>query len=194
MTILDLGSWCILRMASADTLKVARSLTEAGLHVWTPIEKRTGRKPRTRTPFDKDVPLMPCYAFGRAEHTSELLRLAMIPNRQHPRFTVVHHKGGIPLIADRELDALRHEEQRSRSLFERLKRRGLKGPKIKRGTIVRMSDGAFAGLSGVVEDQAGQYTLVSIEGFHEPIKIASLLLAENMQHGQLPNGNAARAA
>src|SRR5690606_1032057 len=60
---LDLGSWCILRTASVDTLHLAKSLRDVGLEVWAPVEKKVGRMPRTRTPIDRDVALMPCYAF-----------------------------------------------------------------------------------------------------------------------------------
>jgi transcription antitermination factor NusG len=189
--ILDLGSWCILRMASGDTLKVARSLAAVGLDAWTPIEKRAGKMPKTGASFDKDRALMPSYVFGRVEHVNELLRLAMMPNRQHPRFWVFHHKGGIPLIADSELNALRGEEERKRGVFDRWRRRGMKGPKLARHTQVRMPEGPFAGLSGIVEDTEGQFTLVSVEGFFEPIKVASCLLLENMAQDGLPHQRAA---
>lgn len=185
---LDLGSWCILRMASADTLRVAKSLAAAGLQVWTPVERRSGRSRHDRSRFDKETALMPSYVFGRVEHLTEMLRLAMLPQRNHPKFSVFRYQGGIPLIADEQLDALRAEEDRSLRLFERLKRRGLKGPAIASGTTVKMTEGAFAGLSGVVEDQQGQYTLVSIDGFHKPIKVASVLLLEESA------GQCARAA
>lgn len=187
---LDLGSWCILRMASADTLRVFKSLSDAGLGVWTPIERKIGRMPRTRTQFDKEAPLMPSYVFGRVEHISELLRLAMIPNRQHPRFSVFRYRDGIPLIADDELECLREAEGHKRRVFEKWRRRGTKGPKLNPGDVVRMTEGAFAGLSGIVEDTQGQFTLVSIDGFHKPIKVASLLLAGSVAQ----ETKAARAA
>lgn len=181
---LDLGSWVILRMASADTLRVAKSLTEAGLCVWTPIERRIGRMPRTRSRYDKEAALMPSYVFGRVEHLSELLRLAMIPHREHPKFSVFRYQGGVPLIADEQLDALRNEEERTARVFDKWKRRGTKGPILALGTEVKVPEGPFAGFPGIVQDVQGQYTLVDFSIFGKPttIKVASILLApENQQ-------------
>lgn len=191
--VLDLGSWCILRMASADTLRLRKSLADAGICVWTPVEKRTAKMPRTGAPFDKERALMPSYVFGRVEHVNELLRLAMMPNRQHARFSVFHHKRGIPLIADDQLNPLRSEEQRKARVFDRWRRRNSKGLKLEVGTHVRMPDGPFAGYSGVVEDVQGQFTLVAamIFGKAVEIKVASLLLAENLAQDELPQSRAA---
>jgi transcription antitermination factor NusG len=189
--ILDLGSWCILGADSPDTLRAAASLRAAGFKVWTPIEKRVAKMPRTGASFDKDRALTPGYIFAHVGHVNELLRLAMMPNRRHPRFWVFHHKGGIPLIADSELNALRGEEERKRGVFDRWRRKGMKGPKLARHTQVRMPEGPFAGLSGIVEDTEGQFTLVSVEGFFEPIKVASCLLLENMAQDGLPHQRAA---
>jgi transcription antitermination factor NusG len=192
-TTLDLGSWCILRTSSADTLRLLKSLTQAGLGAWTPIEKRFGKMPRTKASFDKEAALLPTYVFGRVEHVDELLRLAMIPHRQHPKFWVFQQQGGIPLIADDQLNALRQEEDRKVRVFERFKRRGRKGAPLPRGTEVKLSEGPMAGFPGVVEDQQGQFTNVSFEIFGKPvsIKVASLLLAENMAQDELPQTRAA---
>jgi hypothetical protein len=190
---LDLGSWCILRMASGDTLKLAKSLSDAGLTVWTPVERKIGRTAVSRTRIREDVAMMPSYAFGRVEHVDELLRLAMIPQREHPRFSVFHRRGGIPLIADDQLNAVRSEVERSQRLFERFKRRGKKGPKLCVGSEVRLPDGPFAGFTGIVEDQQGQFTAVGLTIFGKPvtIKVASLLLAPDMAQEGLPRAEAA---
>lgn len=177
---LDLGSWFILRMASADTLRICRNLTMAGHNVWTPIERKFGRMPRTRVKYEKEIALLPSYIFARIECLDDLLRIAMLPNKDIGRFSVFHHKGGIPLIADDQLCDLRAEESRVASIFSRLKRKGVKGPKFEAGQVVHLDDGPFAGLSGVVEGSAGQCTLVSFAGYHRPIKIASLLLRQDV--------------
>lgn len=189
---LDLGSWCILRMASADTLKTILALTESGMVAWTPVEKRYGVMPRTKAPFDKDVPLMPSYVFARAENINELLRLAMMPG-DGPRFSVFRYGNGIPLIADSELDDLRHEEERKRKVFDRWRRRGRNAPKLQPGTEVRMPGGPYAGYSGIVEGSQGQFTIVNIDAFgtQHSLKVASLLLAPDMAEDVLPSRFAA---
>jgi transcription antitermination factor NusG len=195
---LDLGSWVILRMASGDTLKVAASLTAAGLDVWTPVERKVRRIGESRTRARHEIAMVPSYAFGRVEHVDELLRLAMLPQREHPRFSVYHRRGGIPLVADEQLNALRGEVERSQRLFDRFRRRGKKGPKLEPGSEVRLPDGPFAGFTGVVEEQQGQFTEISLTIFGKArsIKVASLLLAPDMAEHALPDGHAvsARAA
>lgn len=177
--LLDLGSWCILRMASADTLKVARSLAKFGLEVWTPIEQRIGRTPtKSRDRVEREFALMPSYVFGHVQDLPCLLRLAMEPGSDYPKFSVFRSQGGIPLIADDELEALRSEESDRRHAHERRKRKGMRGPVFASGAAVRVLGGGFEGLAGIVEDQAGQYALVSFSGFHSPIKVASVLLQD----------------
>jgi transcription antitermination factor NusG len=177
--ILDLGSWCILRMASADTLRVLRMLKLFGMEVWTPVEKRLGRMPKTRARFDKEFALMPSYIFAHVEHMDQLLRMAMVPTAGVPRFSMFQHNGGIPLVADYQLDALRQFEGDRERVFTKARRRGVKGPVLGIGSEVKLPDGPFAGFTGIVEGQQGQFTLVSttIFGKEVEIKVASLLLA-----------------
>lgn len=176
--ILDLGAWCILRMSSADTLALVESLTRADLEVWTPTDRFIARKPKTRAQFTKTAPLMPSYAFANVQHIAELLHLAMLPNSKHPRFTLFRSNGGFPLVADTGLNPLREEEARKHGIFERLMRRGKRGPKLAIGTNVRLPDGPFAGFTGTVREVQGQFTLVdtAIFGKTVDIKIASILL------------------
>jgi transcription antitermination factor NusG len=175
---LDLGSWCILRMASGDTLKLAKSLTDAGLSVWTPVERKVARSRLDRSRIHREAALMPSYVFGRVEHIDELLRLAHTQRRDHPKFSVFRYQGGIPLIADDQLGALRTEEDRAARVFDRWKRRGMKGPTLAPGTEIKMPGGPFEGICGIVEGTEGQYTLVDITVFGRPsqIKVASILL------------------
>jgi transcription antitermination factor NusG len=176
--ILDLGSWFILRCASADTLKVADHLQKRGFDVWTPIERKYGRKPRTRAPFDKEFALMPSYLFAAMDDLPSLQQLADLPTSDTPRFTLFRYAGGVPLIDDNQLDALRAEESRLQRVYEKHSAKGKTGPKFEGGEVVRLQEGGFAGLEGTVIEQQGQYTLVSLAGFHQPIKIASLLLLD----------------
>lgn len=193
--VLDLGGWFILRMSSAATLSLAEALTRAGFDVWTPVERTIGRMPRTRTEYDKAKALMPSYVFANICHFDDLARLAVVPNRECPRFSLFRYNGGVPLIADAELGALREEEVRTRNIFDRLKAKGKKGPAFVKGTHVRATSGGFEGLSGVVEDTQGQCTLVSYAGFHKPIKIASLLLLpDDARNAQSQDAAAQEAA
>lgn len=176
METLDLGSWFILRCASADTLKVASQLEKRGFDVWTPVERKRGRKPRTRAHYDKTFPLMPSYVFVSVHDITAVQRLAVIPSADTPRFTIFQHGGGIPLIADAQLDALRAEESRLQAIYAKQVAKGKKGPKFDAGHIVRISEGPFAGLGATVQEQQGQFTLVNLDGFNQPIKIASILL------------------
>ena len=168
---LDLGSWCILRMSSGDTLRLVRSLRTAGIEAWAPIEKRVAKMPRTGAQFDKETALMPSYVFAPVDHLDELLSLAHQQRRAHPKFTVFQHRSGIPLIADSPLDALRSEETRKGRVFEKWRRRGMKGPRLERGTEIRMPDGPFAGIGGIVEGTEGQFTLVCLSIFGKIINL-----------------------
>lgn len=177
--ILDLGGWFILRMASSDTLSLARALTRAGFDVWTPIERKRGKMPRTRTTYDKEFALMPSYLFVNIHHLAEIQHMAMLPPRNIPRFVLFQCQGGVPLIGDDQLDALRAEEKRLQGIYERQCRKGKKGPKFNAGTLVRIEEGGFAGLDGVVTEQQGQFTLVNFTGFNAPIKVQSILLIQS---------------
>lgn len=177
---LDLGAWFIIRMASADTLPVVRALARRGIEAWTPLERKLGRMPRTRRQYDKEFALMPSYAFVAVHDLPAVQRIALLPQGDMAAFSIFHHKGGVPLIADDQLDALRAEEGRLQGIYERACRKGKKLPTFAPGHIVRMDSGGFAGLEGIVEGQEGQFTLVNFDGFHSPIKISSLLLVEDV--------------
>lgn len=192
--ILDLGSWCILTCASPDTLRVVEALTKEGLSAWAPVKWASARKPVTRSRFDKPHPIMPGYVFGDVGHVDQLYRLSGLRRRDMPRFQFLECEvaGCTPLIADRELDGLRNEEARLRALFDAEKRKAIKPPTFEAGTEVRMEEGAYAGLSGVVEGKCGKdNTWVSIPGFAKPVKVASLLLLESVAKDGLPLGRAA---
>ncbi len=180
--MLDLGSWFICRMANVDTVKTYRALQANGFEVWTPIERKVRRTPRKRVSYDHEAPLTPSYVFARVEHLDDILNLSLRTNRGIPRFSVFHRQlGGVPLIADSALDQLRMEEDRLAAIFTKAKRAGQKAPTFEKGAVVKLEEGPLMGMSGIVEGQQGQYTLVSYAGFHEPIKISSILLLDEAQ-------------
>lgn len=177
---LDLGRWCILRMASADTLSVMEYLNRRGIEAWTPVDRKIGRMPRTRAEYDKRFALMPSYVFAAADRIGEVAHIAALPKKECPRFSLFMHQGGYPLVAEEGLSHLRAEEARRRSIFEKWQISRRKPPKFARGTEVNITEGAFAGMTGTIEEQQGRFTLVGFPGFDKPIKIASLLLAEDV--------------
>lgn len=190
---LDLGQWCILRMASCDTLAVANSLRAAGFEVWTPVERKIARRPKTRAQYETTTALLPSYVFAAVDRIEDLARIALTPNRDHPRFSMFKHQGGFPLVADIELEALRYTEDKRRTIFERLRDKGKRGPIFTKGARVKTDKAGFAGLSGIVEDQRGQFTMVSYASFHKPIKIASILLLPDAVT-ESSSGNVCQAA
>jgi hypothetical protein len=179
--ILDLGSWCILRTASADTVPVAESLAEAGIETWTPIERQL---PRRKGGDEVKHPVLPTFVFAAAHEIPTLARLAMTPNREHRRFTMFRYMNGFPLVADYALNALRREEQRLTQVFEAAKRRGRKPITVGEGTTVRLTKGAYAGLDATVRGQRGDNLFVDIPGWGMGIRISSIMLADELEQQQ----------
>jgi hypothetical protein len=176
---LDLGGWFILRTSIMGTIKLATVLYDKGFDVWTPIDRRVRRLPRSRKTRDTESPIMPTYVFARVHHLADLQMLSQSRAADVPRFALFRYWNGIPLIADRELEALKAEEARRKTIFDRLKSKGLKPPVLAAGADVCLKTGAFAGLPGRVERQEGAFTLIAFEGFTRPIKVSSLLLLDN---------------
>lgn len=160
--------WIILRCSGQHTLKLANSLSAEGFDVWTPVETLRKREGPSRSRRADTLPVMPSYVFAASRHLHSLLAESEHPASQHPDFSVFRHWTRIPLIADETLDPLRIAERR-RTPFEKI-------AKFTRGEMVKLLEGGFAGLTGVVELTKGQYTLVTFPGFPMPIKISSLLL------------------
>lgn len=170
-----MSDWCILRMAGRSTLALATGLTEAGYEVWTPIEIERLRASRRRKAIvERPSPIMPTYVFARSIHIAQLFALASDPTRSLPGFSVFRYRDRIPLIADAELQALRRREERARIRILKSK----KTDPFERGEIVKAPDGAFAGMSGVVELSDGKHTLVMFNG-RFGVKIDTFLLREN---------------
>lgn len=165
--------WCILRVGSQRTIALAESLAKSGFHVWTPIATVSRRRPRSKLSREITVPIMPSYVFARADQLPALFSEASNPATDHPKFTIARWAGKIPTISDRHLDALRVEERRAIP--------PKKGRHYQHGDSVRVADGAWAGLTGVVKTGRGRYTWVDIPGFSHPIRFASMLLLEEAQ-------------
>ncbi len=116
------------------------------------------------------APLMPTYVFALACHLEQLSRLANADRKACPDFSIFHYLDRIPLIADTELIAVREIEQDE----ARRANRKRKVKPLSRGDTVNITDGGFAGMSGVVEHSDGRYTMV-LFGRME-VKISTFLL------------------
>lgn len=161
-----MSDWCILRCSGRNTLPLAESLGKAGFEVWTPSAIQ--RLPRKRA--ERPAPLLPSYVFARSGALEQLLELSTPdgPLNQHPSFRVFHYLDRIPVIADRDLDALRQSEAR------RVKRRQYAHRAYSRGDVVQINEGAFAGMSGIVQRSNGKYALVMFG--RVPVNVATFLL------------------
>jgi hypothetical protein len=185
----DDTDWCILRTSGGRTLNLARSLAEAGFDVWTPQETLSRRVPRKKTVVDREVAILPTFVFARALHIPELAAALALPVNPHPSFSIFRYLGDIPLLADREMKSLRDVEDAAR-LRELKKTRNV----VPVGTTVTMTEGAFAGLSGVVKKSDGRFALVAFGGAFE-VNIASFLIrTDGVQQTSPSSGTAALAA
>ena len=160
--------WIILRTASAQTLPLARSLCDAGFDAWAPVKTISKRRPRSNERRDVAVAVLPSYVFACAENLTALMIAASRNVSPHPQFSVFKYCGRVPTISDRSLDNLRKVERRS--MPEKASRQ------YKNGERVRITEGGFAGMTGIVKTGKGRYTMVLFPGFSMPIKVKSMLL------------------
>jgi len=166
-------AWIVLRCSGANTLKLANSLRAEGFDAWTPVETLKRREGPSRSRRKEVLPVMPSYIFARAHHLFALLSMSKDETNPTSGFSVFRHHDRIPLIADGDLDPLRVAE-RKRTPFDKV-------AKFTKGEMVKLLEGGFAGLQGVVELTRGQYTLVTFPGFPMPIKISTLLLKSDVE-------------
>ena len=110
--------WCILRTSGARTLALAASLNDAGLEAWTPLRTfkrlRSGKSSRIdgkRITVEVDAPILPSFVFARIAHLLDLEHASRDPRSRHPAFSVFHHAGRIPVIADRDVAGLQEAER-----------------------------------------------------------------------------------
>lgn len=183
------GRWCVVRTSGGRTIAVARSLSDAGIEAWTPVDVIKQRVPRSRKTFQREIPIMPTFAFVRAEHLLDLLAICAAPMSEHPPFSLFRHGGRFPLVADADMARLRDaEERKRRARMKTIKR------EFAPGAAVRVPEGPFAGMSGVVEEGDGRFALVAFGGQFR-VRVASFLLVEDaVQTMNTRTGTAAIAA
>lgn len=176
--VLDLGSWFVMRTAHRHTIRLQRALGELGYRSWAPVAKKLRRIPRSKKSREIEFAMMPTYVFGQLCDLDSIRQLARNPASNVPYFSIFRFGGGIALVADAELNALREEELQRQGLKKYFQPRKAM-PVVERGTAICLSEGPFAGLEGIVEGQNGSFAMVSFAGFNRPIKISSLLLDED---------------
>jgi len=170
----ETAGWCILRTSGGRTLKLARSLADAGFDVWSPMQTATRRRGRTRERVEFDAPIMPTFVFARAAQLTDIIRALAAPSSRHPPFSIFRHAGRIPLIAEREIAHLRAEEAKWRDRAARAAAKASRHDFVA-GQRVRVDQPAFAGLEGIVEEGGDQFALVAFNGAVR-LKIATFLL------------------
>ena len=178
--------WCILRTAGSNTLSVARSLDESGFSVWTPVETQRRRAPRSKDVREVVMPLLPGMLFADASRLHELLTLSRSPaltskrwnsetkrmeTHGCPHFSLFRYDGRFPVVADRQLDALRQAERRGRSKAE--------GPLVKVGDEVPHPAGMLGGLTGVVIRAKRHKAIVAFGTLEMEIEMHDLLPAKS---------------
>lgn len=169
--------WCILRTNGRRTLRLAQSLTDAGIEAWTPRTVQKRRLSRVHMGFrEVEQSMVPSFVFARACHLADLMAILASFNSPHPAFSIFQHAGRAPVIADREIGHLRAAEERGKR-----DRRKAQRHTIAVGTMVKPDEGAFAGLEGVVVGMSGKDAVVCFGG-HLLFHVATwLLVSEEVQ-------------
>lgn len=182
--------WCILRTSGRTTIGLADSLSKDGYEVWTPVETRVVTIARVNVKREVRSPIMPSYVFAASHHLTDLLQLASMPVRPrrgaglmeaaHSAFHVLHCFGGIPVIDDNHLAALRRIEAR-RTVT---KRADYAFPK---NSAVRVTEGLFSGMVGIVARSTPARTVLNFgRGFPTEIPTSILMLNEVSNHCSAP--------
>lgn len=185
------GKWCMLRMSGPGTMRVAASLSSAGLDVWTPVETQVRRLPRSKKTTERDAAVMPTWAFAPADHLPALLAISVAPHSPHPPFSIFRYQNHFPLIAGRSLEPLREAERRQREAALKRKREGEPIPQFDPGTPVRVDGDNFGGMTGIVTMQHGRKTLVAFPNSLMSWEIDALLLVEDVVNSSKLHGIAA---
>jgi hypothetical protein len=173
--------WLILRMAGKNTLAVAEHLASGGFSVWAPSRVVSRRSPRRKTVREITSPILPSFVFADSSHLHALLILSEAPSKSCPDFSIFRHNREIPVIPRVELEPLRFIEKMEADRQKKRQRNG-KALAFSTGEVVRINNGSFAGLSGVVESDDGRFAEVSFGSFK--VKISTFLLRDDMAQHQ----------
>ena len=180
--------WCILRTRGGSTLKLASSLADSGVEAWTPTATITKRKGRARDRVDAPMPILPTFVFVKSVYVSELQRICALVMSPHPAFSIFRYLNRIPVLSDRDISSLKDAEDRA-TMDHRKQQRKV----VPIGTHVRLDDGAFAGLPGVVEQSDGKSAIVAF-GSNFRVEIATWLLPQDLLEASVSNSDTAAQA
>lgn len=161
--------WCILRASGPRTLKLAKTLVAAGIDAWTPTAMVKRRIPRKPGRVEKPAPLLPTFVFVREAHLPELFRISRMPGSPHPSFAIFRFANEVVFVREAEVDRLRLLELRMTPKRRR--------PVMEVGAEVRPTEGAYAGLTGIVKQSDGKLTLVGFGGWMD-VKIETSTLID----------------
>lgn len=180
--------WCILRTNGQRTLRLAASLSEAGIEAWTPEETQWQAKTRRKLAAERKVAILPTFVFARASHLNRLYAILRDPASRHPAFSIMRHAGQIPVVdetmiaglRDAEVSATRLAEARRRSIAGQVQRDAK--DRLRRelpvGHAVAMP-GPFTGFTGLVTGGSRKEACVVLPGGFR-MKIDTWLVAEDV--------------
>ncbi len=189
--VLECGrDWAILRTSAASTINLAAKLAESGFEAWTPTVTALRRLPRRKTRVERAAPILPTYVFVNADAVPDLRRALMRPSMPYPAFSIFRYFGRTPLISSAQIEALREEEARAGDAYAKMRERerlaalkaGASASRFALGGTVKVTQDAFAGMSGVVVEHQGKYAMVNL-GFGKALKIGAWLL----ESGEIEN-------
>lgn len=168
--------WLILRTSSRTTVRLVESLTAHGFEAWTPVHTLMKRAAHRRSAGQLAMPMLPSFAFASANHVQDLIDLAAALSKPHPDFSLfLNPMTNRPaLVSGEQLTPLRWQEERDRKRAELARRNGRSRDRLRNGTPVHLSSGAYAGLNGTVIADDGKYAEVNLGKM--TVKISSFLL------------------
>ncbi len=149
--------WCILRTSGGKTLALAASLNAANIEAWTPMQKLSRRRPRSKARVEIEAPMMATFVFVHVRHLLDLEICLQLPMNPHPAFSIFRYQGAIPILAGGEIAGLRQAEWESNGAPKKVN-------PFPPGTKVTLTEGAAQGMSGVVETSEGRFALVAFGG------------------------------
>lgn len=177
-------AWCILRCQGRSTMSLAESLAKDGFEVWTPVETVTLRARRSHPQEIVSEALLPSYVFARSFQIPRLLELLHRPSLQyrvwdpelrrmvvrgHPHFSLMRgFNTPFAMVEDAQLRPLRTIADRRRPKAS--------VDELENGDRIRMTEGCYAGLAGVIVDCEGIFPKVQLDGSSQAFRPARWLL------------------